>query len=562
MTQRKTYSRSSSTRNRKTQYKKPSGSKYQPTRSPNRPPARRSGGGAKILLVALLFVIIAGGAIIIIKNIPTAVAVSSDTIIEGITIDGINVAGMSKEIAYTTVEQAAQNKLNNISVTFRYNDKSWTFTSSELQATINTQAVVDQAYEVGKTGSILEKRNIQEETKTAGLPLKTSISVDKDVLIEALKDVKGEIDQPMVEASITFDPSGYDYFADVSDPESYDSNDMFTITPGSVGYAMDYEKALQELNDALNNGWTADITLSVKEEHPKYTVEELEECRTLVFHSSSQISTHNKSNTNRNSNIAKAIGLYKGMVVMPGDVVDYNQILGERTIRNGWLEAPTITQEKTLENALGGGICQASTTIFNAAFMAGTKIIDRGPHSWPAYYKDFGYGMDAMVNWGTDEFIFQNTSDYPIFINTYFWYDSYKQPGYIDVDVYTMPQKDENGTVLHIRAESNIVKQEASPPPIYREAAEGEYAGESWTVDSTLNKLIYVHRNSKGLLEVSVDRVWYKDCVETAPGVWAGGVEVKREHSHIDYYASVAAIIYTKPIPAATAAPTFTPDPG
>ena len=113
------------------------------------------------------------------------------------------------------------------------------------------------------------------------------------------------------------------------------------------------------------------------------------------------------------------------MVIMPGEMVSYNEVLGERTVRNGWQEANTITAEKTLEKALGGGICQIATTLYNATFMANLKIIDRGPHSWPGYREDFGYGMDAMVNWGTDEFIFQNVSDYPVFINTYYDKDAY-----------------------------------------------------------------------------------------------------------------------------------------
>jgi len=562
MAQRRTYTKSSVNRSRQSSssYRKPSSTKYQSSRNQKRP----SGGGAKIILVLLLVVIVVGGIIIITKNLPTAVNNDPNTMIEGISIDGINVAGLSKDEAYYQVEQASAANLNNISITFRYNDKSWAFTGDELQAAINAQSIVDQAFEVGKAGTSKENRQVQEETKNIGLPFKTEITVDKDVLIEALKDVKKEIDQPMVESAIAFDPSnfnGVEYIADRDNPNVDMTKDMFTLTLGTVGYVMDYDKAIQELNDALVVGWTADINLSVKEEHPKYTVEELEECTTLIFHSSSKITSSSKKNANRNSNIGKAIGFYKGIVVWPGDIIDYNQILGERLKRDGWLEAPTITQEKTLVDALGGGICQASTTIYNAAFMVGAKIIDRGPHSWPAYYKDFGYGMDAMVNWDTDEFIFTNNSDYPIFINTYFVNDSYGTPSFIDVDIFSMPQKDENGNVLHIRPESTTIRRDAAPSPIYREDTENQYVDKTWKVDTALNKEIYVHRNSKELVEISVDTVWYKDCVETAPGVFEGGVEVKREHSHIDLYTSVAAIIYTRPLPEPTASPTPSPAP-
>ena len=90
-------------------------------------------------------------------------------------------------------------------------------------------------------------------------------------------------------------------------PEQDLSQNMFTITPGSVGYAMDYDKAVSELNDALTNGWTANITLEVKEEHPQYTVEELQECTTLIYHSFSK-NTHREDDA-RNHNLAKLLNI-------------------------------------------------------------------------------------------------------------------------------------------------------------------------------------------------------------------------------------------------------------
>ncbi len=546
-------------------YKKPYTSKYKTSKNPSRPPSYKSGGGGgamKLVLGVLLLVVIVGGALLVIKNLPTAtVSANSDAIVSGVTIDGIDVAGMTKDAALAAVNQAAQSKIENISITFRYNDKSWTFTSSELQAAVNSQAVVDRAYAVGRSSDDknVNKQEI-EDAQNYGLVLKTDISVDEAVLIEALKDVKNEIDQPMIEASIEFDPSNYNYFEDKDLPDQDLSQTMFTITPGSVGYVMDYEKALSELNDALNNGWTADITITVKEEHPKYTVEELQECTTLIYHSFSK-NTH-RDDTARNTNLAKALGYFKGMVIQPGELVSYNDVLGERTKSAGWQEANTITAEKTLEKALGGGICQIATTLYNAVFRADLKIIDRGPHSWPGYREDFGYGMDAMVNWGTDELIFQNDTEYPVFINTYYDTDSYGRLSYCDIDIYTMPPKDENGNRLFIIPESTITLNEDPPAPEYREATEGQYADRTWKYDATLNKEVYEYRDAKSRLEVSVDKIWCLDSLITQPGLYEGGVEYKREHDHNDTYAAVQAIYYTRDVQATpTPAPTSTPSP-
>jgi vancomycin resistance protein YoaR len=548
MTQRRANSRSAGARSR-SNYNKPTVKNNAPSRN-----KRSGGGGAKIGWVLLALIVIVGVFIAMNKY----KEITKDTIADGVVVDGINLSGMTPDEAYAVVQNASQDILNKMSITLRYGEKSWHFGAQELQAVVDTQKVIDEAYQAGREGNVLERYKTQQDIKSLGKILNTSIKVNRQVLFDALANLQNEIDNPMIEASVTFDPSNYSFFADQDTPDIDESRSMFTITEGKVGYVMDYEKAVADLEAALANGYTADITITAKEARPKLTRAELEESTQLLFHSSSKISSGNKKNVNRNSNIKKAIGFYKGLVVQPGEIISYNEMLGERTEAAGWLEAPTITQEKTLEDALGGGICQASTTIFNAAFMAGTKIIDRGPHSWPAYYQDFGMGMDAMVNYGTDDFIFQNTSDYPLYFNTYLWTDSYGTPGYIDVDVYGMPEKDEQGNVLHIRAESII--EENTPPsdPIYKEDVNNEFVNETWKPDTTLNKMTFVYRHPRNLIKVRVYRVWYKDCVQTGLGQWEGGTEVKREESHLDLYKSVQAIIYTKPMPVV---PAPTPEP-
>lgn len=543
MAQRRVNSRSASTRSRS------NNNKVGTTAKKHTPPRnqRSGGGGAKIGWVLLALVVIIGAFFALNKY----KEITKDTIAQGVVVDGVNISGMTPEEAYAVVQNASQETLNKISVTFRYGDNTWHFGAQELQAVVDVQKVVDEAYQAGREGNIIERYKAQQDIKSLGKMLNTSVSVNKQVLFDALKNLQGEIDNPMVEASVTFDPSNYNYFADLDTPDIDESRSMFNITAGKVGYVMDYDKAVQELEAALANGYTADITITSKQAYPTRTREELEESTQLLFHSSSKISTSNRKNTNRNGNIQKAISYYKGLVVQPGEIISYNELLGERTAAAGWLKAPTITQEKTLVDALGGGICQASTTIYNAAFMAGAKIIDRGPHSWPAYYHDFGMGMDAMVNYGTDDFIFQNTSDYPLYFNTYLWTDAYGNPGWIDVDVYGMPQKDEDGNILRIRAVSNIEEDTPPPAPIYREDLENKYAAETWKPDPTLNKMTYVYRKPKNLKKVRVYRVWYKDCVESSLGQWDGGTEVKREEAHFDTYKSVTAIIYTKPMPPA-----------
>lgn len=545
MTQRKIYSKPSSKRNKKAHARKVPPSKYNfsPKKSispPQRKDYKKRGGSIIWLLVIVILVVVG-----IFVGSKFWRIYSDNIICSGITIDGTDISGMSYDRAYNTLLNKTQSILNSISINLHYGDQSWHFDAQKLEASVDIEAVLKEAQKLGHEGSISERLDAQKLLKEQGSALKTSIKINKQVLIDALDQMKSQIDNPMVEATIEFDPSNYNFFEDYKDDAVNMARDMFTIKEGIVGFVMDYEDAKNQLEEALAKGYVADIRVKVMQANPRYTVEELEMCTTLLFHSSSKISTSNSRNDNRNHNILKALGYYKGLVVWPGDIISYNDMLGERTEQAGWLKAPTITPQKTLKDELGGGICQVSTTIFNAAFMSGAKILDQAPHSWPAYHNDFGYGMDAMVNYGTSDFIFQNTSDYPMFFDAYVWISpSSGKPKYIDVDVYGMPQEDG----MHIRPECIIEERRPPAEPEYIEDTDGKYADEEWKLDTTLNKMTYTLRKPKDLVKVRVSKVWYKDCVETDPGVWEGGIEVKREESHHAIYDSVTAIIYTKPI--------------
>ena len=522
---------------------------------------KKSGAGILILIVILALV---GAGIYVSMQVKE---LYKEEIFDGVVVDGIDLSGMTEAAAKTAVDTQAQDKLENISIVFRYNNKTWKFNAEDLQAHIKTDTSLQQAFEAGKTGNVIDRYKAYNQIKSEGLTIKSKFEVDRQVLVDALADVKKEIDQPMMEPTIEFDPTGigYDQFVD---PEFDEVAAMFTIVPGKVGYAMDYDKALQDLNDQLSDGWSADIALTVVESHPTKTVEELQEYTTLVYHASSPISNSNRKIPERNHNIEKAIGFYKGLVVQPGEIVSYNDILGERTEESGWLPAPTIARDKSVVDEIGGGICQAASTIFNAAFRSGTKLLENNPHSWRAYYDPFGYAMDAMINYGTSDMIFQNDSEYPIFINTYLWVSPTNGlPGYVDVDIYTMPQKDENGNILHIMPEATEVRTEPAPPMIYEEidaaTAAEKFPDANWVLDPALNKMTYLHISPRVLYEYKVDRVWYKDCEEVEKGVWEPGVEVKREYSHNYIYKNVAGLTYTMPAPtpAPTAAPTPAPAP-
>ena len=117
------------------------------------------------------------------------------------------------------------------------------------------------------------------------------------------------------------------------------------------------------------------------------------------------------STANRISNVRVACSRFDGMVLQPGETFSYNDVVGERTAEAGFKLAPTYSGTAHID-ALGGGICQVSSTLYNAALYAGLEINERVCHTMIVAYLPLG--LDATVDWPDTNFVFTNNRDYPI----------------------------------------------------------------------------------------------------------------------------------------------------
>ena len=155
---------------------------------------------------------------------------------------------------------------------------------------------------------------------------------------------------------------------------------------------------------------------------------------------------------NRVFNIAKAAELIDGTTIAPGEEFDMNAILGPRNAENGWKEATGI-RDAVYVQEYGGGVCQVSSTLYNAVLMADLTVTDRTHHSWPLGYVDIG--RDATISTGGPNFKFQNTQDVPITIGAH----TDKEKKQITISVYGRPLAD--GVTIQISSK----KVETLPEP-------------------------------------------------------------------------------------------------
>ena len=141
---------------------------------------------------------------------------------------------------------------------------------------------------------------------------------------------------------------------------------------------------------------------------------------------------------NRVFNITKAVGIINACVVEPGAEWSFNESVGKRTVDGGWKEANGITGGKEYSLQAGGGICQVSTTLYNALLRANIEVTDRKAHSIPSDYVD--KGLDATVDSAGIDLKFINDTGAPLYIFAYIKADSEnKRYSKVTVSLYGKP---------------------------------------------------------------------------------------------------------------------------
>jgi len=152
------------------------------------------------------------------------------------------------------------------------------------------------------------------------------------------------------------------------------------------------------------------VTIPIKEEPKRITDEVLNQITDVVSEFSTNFSADNRP---RSNNIRLASGKLNGIVIMPGEKMGFNETVGERTLKGGYKVAGVYVNGKH-DTGIGGGICQVSTTLYNASLFANLKVLERSNHSMPVPYVPLG--RDATVNYGAQNLVIENSTTTPIVV--------------------------------------------------------------------------------------------------------------------------------------------------
>lgn len=360
-------------------------------------------------------------------------------------INGVNVSGLTKEEANELLSQKLVENKDNLQITLKNADQEWSILGSDFELVGNFDSCLDNVISYGREGNIFEKKRIENQIKKEGLYITLPYQALYGGVDEQIEKIIAEVEKEPVYASVNFSP---------------DSENMFSISEGSSGIKVDRASLDQALNEAFESGENYIINIPFVDITPQ---QDLENILQNIALRSSFSTNYSKSTDNRKSNIKLALSKFNGMIVEPGQEVSFNNVTGARTIQNGYKDAKIIFNGSYV-SGVGGGVCQASTTLYNALILADVEVKQVNHHSLPASYVPLSF--DAMVSEGYADLIFVNSLDSPIYIKTYGDNDN------VTVEIYG--QKLEEG--VEIKTRSELVKVLPHSGDKIIEDSEGKYA--------------------------------------------------------------------------------------
>ncbi len=441
--------------------------------------------------------------------------VERDTFYEGIVLDDVPLGGMTLQEASERFEKAEEELLANFRAELVYEDQSWVFTSKDIMVRTDWREKLDELYQLARQGELSERYNEVEEIRDKGVRMDTTLTMDVSLIYDDIVEIAESLYIEPIDADVSFFP---------------DKKEKFSFSPEKDGQRVDAESLYEEVKQIFDSGKPGTVVIEPIPVEAQVRLADLEKAtsRIVSFHTDMA-----GSSSNRMHNIELALRKINGTKLNPGEVFSFNGIVGRRTEKAGFREAPVIAADKSMKDAVGGGICQASSTVFNAAALAGLEIVERYHHSFPISYLD--KGLDATVSYGGADLKFRNNKNTPVFIQ------AYRNGTLAYVVIYGEPIPN-NGQYKLV---TELLQTIEAPEPKRVLDKKGEYV--------TKPGGEYVHVKSRTGYKVNTYRLLYEN-----------GKRVSKELFVRNYYQPIQGVIYYRegkpePTPGPTPEPTKAP---
>ncbi len=326
-----------------------------------------------------------------------ASVIDVDTFYKGITVAGIDLGGKTMEQAKAAVTAAEPALRDKYDIKIVYKDKTWRLTEDDLDFQFNTDSVLKEAYAYARTGDREERYKQVVALQTTPKAYSVTNTMNYDTLNAKLKETAKQIAYDPVDATVaSFNPA----------------TATFSYADGKNGLAVDENKLYTQVEAIINGTKTGTVEVPTKVVPFSKTIAEVKSHLQKL----GTYSTTSTNNANGTHNMSLALSRINGTSVPAGGTFSFNAVVGDSCSKaSGFLEAGAILNGKLIQ-AYGGGICQASTTIYGAALRSNMKIVQRSNHTLQSTYCPIG--QDAAVSYPELDFKFKNPTDYPVYIVT------------------------------------------------------------------------------------------------------------------------------------------------
>ncbi|MBR4831316.1 MAG: VanW family protein [Butyrivibrio sp.] len=321
------------------------------------------------------------------------------TIAKGVSIGGIDVSGMTVEQATATIEDYINNMLESEIALSAGREEDLTITGADLGIVWDNTGVIDEAYALGHEGNIVERYMALKDLEVNNHAFDIEYGFDNEAIAEILDRCGKAFNQKTINFGLTKTGEG------------------FQISEGQTGYLVNVDESAEIIKTYVKEGKAGSgekIELSIDAEEPLGSYEELSKVKDVL---GSYTTSYSTSGTSRSANVANGCKLINGATVYPGEEFSVLDAITPFTAENGYYLAGSY-KDGIVVDTFGGGICQVSTTLYNAVLLAELEVTERHNHSMVVTY--VASSADAAIAESSGKnFKFVNNTQTPIYIEGY-----------------------------------------------------------------------------------------------------------------------------------------------
>ena len=311
-------------------------------------------------------------------------------IYNNIYIENIDMSGLTKEEA---IDKLKESIYCNKEINFLYDENIYPLSFDFIELNYNIEDTVEKAFNIGRNKNIVDNTKIKINLKLGDkINFRLEPKYNNEKIDEYIEILCSQINKEPVDATINIE------------------QDNIKVTDEVIGIKINKDTIRETIIDKIDELDFDETSIPINIIKPKYTYENLSKINSVL---GSYKTKFNLSNYNRSNNIYIATNKTNNILLNNNEEFSFNNIIGQRSEQAGFKEAPVIINGE-MQSGLGGGICQVSSTIYNAVLYSGLEITEARNHSIPSSYIE--KGRDATVSYGAVDLKFRNNYQYPILI--------------------------------------------------------------------------------------------------------------------------------------------------